>query len=395
MQPLKGITVLDITTMLNGPFCTMLLCEMGANVIKIEPPDGDPWRVMGAGFAGVNRGKRSIIVDLKKEEGKKIAHELVAKADILVENARWGVLHRLGMDYETVEKIRPDIIYLSILGYGPTGPLSSLPGYDPLLQSRSGQSVAQGGLGKPPVFHAVAINDMAGPMLGAYGVALALLARKKTGKGQNVKTSLANAAAAMQAHHFMDYGGVEYQDKGDIDLLGLNATHRHYRTKDGKWLFVLCPNEGHWQHLCGELGLTELITDHRFETADARLKNDDALIEILTGAFVAKNLAEWMAILPQVEVPVATGNLYPESEKDAHLQENAIFDEREHPEFGQVMQVGIMPRFSEISTVIQRHAPSFGEHTEEVLLEMGYSAGQISEWIESGVVRLQPEPVEE
>lgn len=395
MQPLKGTTVLDITTMLNGPFCSMLLGEMGANVIKIEPPDGDPWRVMGAGFAGVNRGKRSIIVDLKKEAGKQIVHEMVAKADILVENARWGVLHRLGMDYETVEKIKPDIIYLSILGYGPTGSLSSLSGYDPLLQSRSGQSVSQGGLGKPPVFHVVAINDMAGPMLGAYGVALALLAHKKTGKGQNIMTSLANAAVAMQAHQFMDYEGVEYQDKGGIDLLDHNATHRYYKTMDKKWLLILCPNAGHWQHLCGELGLDELITDPRFKTAEDRLKNDDALVEILASAFATRNIAEWMAVLPQADVPAATGNLFPESQKDAHFQENKIFDEREHPEFGQVMQVGIMPRFSEITPVIQCHAPSFGEHTEEVLLEMGYPAAQISEWIESGVVRLQPEPIDE
>ncbi|MCP4754955.1 MAG: CoA transferase, partial [Proteobacteria bacterium] len=362
-----------------------------AEVVKIEPPDGDPWRVMGAGFAGVNRGKRSLVVDLKKEAGKRIAHELIARSDILVENARWGVLHRLGMDYETVEKINPDIIYLSILSYGPTGPLSDLPGYDPLLQARSGQSVAQGGLGKPPVFHLVAINDMAAPMLGAYGVALGLLARKKTGKGQNVRTSLANAAAAMQAHQFIDYDGVDYQDLGDTDLLGINATHRHYKTLDGRWLFILCPNEGHWQHLCGELGLADLPADPRFRTRDSRLKNDEALVEILAGSFKSKTLAEWMAILPQADIPVATGNDYPESPKEAHLQENSIFDERDHPEFGRVMQVGLMPRFSEISGVIQRHAPLFGEHTEEVLSELGYTDTQISNFVNERVAYPTPE----
>jgi len=395
MQPLKGITVLDITTMLNGPYCAMLLAEMGAEVIKVEPPDGDPWRVMGAGFAGVNRGKRSIILDLKKEEGKRIAHEIVARSDIVVENARWGVLHRLGMDYETVENIKPDIIYLSILGYGPTGPFSTLPGYDPLLQARSGQSVAQGGLGKPPVFHLVAINDLAGPMLGAFGTALGLLARLKTGKGQNIQSSLANAAAAMQTHQFLDYEGVEYQDLGDSDLLGLNATHRHYQTKDGLWLFLLCPKEGHWQHLCEETGLSDLLTDPRFENAESRLENDDALVEILTDTISTKNLADWMAILPQAEVPVATGNDYPESLKDQHWQENEIYDEREHPEFGSVIQVGLMPRFSEITGVIKRHAPILGEHTEEVLGELGYTENQIAKFLNDDVAFLTPEIEEE
>ena len=395
MQPLNGITVLDITTMLNGPYCAMLLGEMGADVIKVEPPYGDPWRVMGAGFAGVNRGKKSIIVDLKKEEGKQIVYELVAKSEILVENARWGVLHRLGMDYDTIKEIKPDIIYLSILGYGPTGPFSDLPGYDPLLQARSGQSISQGGLGKPPVFHTLAINDMAGPMLGAFGVALGLLARLKTGEGQNIQTSLANAAVAMQAHQYLKYDGVEYQDKGDSDILGLNATHRYYRTGDDRWLFLLCPNEGHWQHLCKETGLTGLLTDPRFESIDNRLENDNDLAEILNQIFLTKTLAEWMAILPQADIPVATGSEYPGSQKIQHLQDNEIYDQRDHPEFGLVTQLGIMPRFSEISGVIQRHAPVFGEHTESVLLDLGYSDSQIAEFVNDNVVLLTPEAEEE
>lgn len=391
MQPLEGTTVLDITTMINGPYCAMLLAEMGAEVIKIEPPDGDPWRVMGGGFVGVNRGKRSIVLDLKSDEGREIAHGLAAQADILVENARWGVWHRLGLDYDTLKRIKPDLIYLSILGYGPTGPLSHLPGYDPLLQARSGQMVTQGGLGKPPVFHALPINDMAGPMLGAFGVALGLLARQQSGKGQNIQTSLANAAAAMQAHQFMDYEGMEIRDYGDSNLLGLNATHRHYQTKDERWLFVLCPNQGHWQHLCGEMDLSHLPTDPRFETTEARLENDDALIEILGRAFKTRTLEEWMAILPQADLPVAPGRVYAERLVDVHMQENHMFDEREHPEFGSVKQVGLMPRFSEISGIIRRHAPLYGQHTKEVLLELDYTPSQISEFVKKGVAYLTPE----
>ncbi len=395
MLPLEGINVLDITTMINGPYCAMLLAEMGAEVIKIEPPDGDPWRIMGGGFVAVNRGKRSVVVDLKDDKARKIAHDLAARADILVENARWGVWHRLGMDYETLVKINPDIIYVSVLGYGPTGPLSHLPGYDPLLQARSGQMVTQGGLGKPPVFHALPVNDMAGPMLGAFGAALGLLTRKRTGKGQNIQTSLANAAAAMQAHQFLDYDGIQYEDRGGTDLLGRHALHRNYEAKDEQWLFILCLSEGHWKNLCRATKLTDLLTDPRFDTADARSENDDALTEILTRAFLTRTSEEWLAALPQADIPSAVGTAFAGRMADAHLIENDTFDEREHPEFGMVKQLGFMARFSDIPGIIRRHAPLYGQHTEEVLGELGYSEEQIAAFVEEGIAFLTPDPEEE
>jgi len=395
MHPLEGIRVLDITTMINGPYCAMLLAEMGAEVVKIEPPDGDPWRIVGGGFVAVNRGKRSIAVDLKTEQAQRIAQDLAARTDILVENARWGVCHRLGLDYDTLVKINPEIIYVSVLGYGSTGPLSALPGYDPLLQARSGQMVTQGGLGGPPVFHRLPINDMAAPILGAFGAVLGLLSRKRSGGGQNIQTSLANAAAAMQAHQFLDYSGVEYGDHGDAGLLGRHATHRNYETKDGGWLFVLCPGEGHWQSLCREAGLANLLTDPRFQTATLRAENDDALVEILTAAFLTRTAEEWMAILPQADVPVASGSGLAGIVQDAYLLDNGTIDEREHPELGPVKQLGIMPRFSEISGIIRRHAPLYGQHTEEILSELGYTEAQIAAFVEEGVAFLTPGPEEE
>jgi len=386
MHALEGITVTDITTMINGPYCAMLLAEMGAEVIKIEPPDGDPWRGIGGGFLGVNRGKRSICIDMKKERGQKIARDIAAKSDILVENARWGVWHKLGMDYASLTEINPDIIYLSILGYGPTGPYSDLPGYDPLLQARSGQMVGQGGLGEPPVFHVIALNDMAGPMLGAFGIALALLTRIRTGKGQNVQMSLANAAVALQAHRFIDYESMEYEDLGDTGLLGLSATHRHYKTKDNRWIYILCSSEGHWENLCRLMGLEELITDPRFKTEDTRIKNDCALIEILGNAFLEKTSTEWVAALPQADLPSALGQNIEELMTDSHSLENNLFDEREHPELGMVKQLSFCPQFSETSGVIRRTAPLLGQHTEEILLELDYTGEKIAELLEDKVV---------
>jgi len=395
MLPLEGITVMDITTMINGPYCAMMLAEMGAEVIKIEPPDGDPWRVMGAGFIGVNRGKRSVAIDFKTEAGRQIGYRLAARADVVVENARWGVWHRLGMDYGAVKRINPEIIYVSIVGYGTTGPLSALPGYDPLLQARSGQMVAQGGIDKPPVFHLLPINDMAGPMLGAFGAALGLLARKRTGNGQNVHTSLANAAAAMQAHQFLDYGNVTYQDLGDSHLLGLHALHRNYQAKEGRWMFILCPTAGHWQQLCTEMDLPHLIDDPRFQNAQDRRENDPLLSEILEKAFADRTVAEWMAKLPQVDLPVTSCITYADRLVDDHAIENRLLSEREHPELGTVRQVGIIPRFSEIEGIIRRHAPVFGEHTEEALLELGYSPSDIADYVDKNVVFLSSDPEED
>jgi len=377
MYALDGIRITDFTTMMNGPWTTALLSDMGAEVIKIEPPDGDPWRRSAGGFQGCNRGKRSIALDLKKPEGKEIVHRLIARSDIVAENARWGVWHKLGLDYEAVVKIKPDLIYLSVLGHGSTGPYSTWPAYDPLLQCRSGQMVTQGGLGKPPVFHAVAINDAAGPMLAAYGVVLALMVRNKTGKGQHIETSLTNAAVAMQSGDFVDYPGMQRKYLGDTGILGLSATHRHYQAGDGRWLFVLCPHEEHWQGLCRAMSLLRLLSDPRFATGEKRVANNGALVEILSAAFKGKPAADWIAALRQAGVPVTLGQTLDELLNDPHCRENNVFDDKDHPQWGRVRTVGIGPRFSEMSGIIRRPAPLLGEHTPEVLTELGYSKEQI------------------
>lgn len=392
MHPLDGIRVVDITTMLNGPFTTMLLSDMGADVIKVEPPDGDPWRIVAGGFMACNRGKRAIAIDLKKEEARQIVCDLVAKSDMLVENARWGVWHRLGLDYDSLVKINPDLIYVSALGHGSTGPYSKAPGFDPLLQTRSGQSVGQGGIGKPPVFHRIPINDQATPLLGAYGAVLALLARIRTGKGQHVETSLTNASITMQSGDFIDYEGMHRKYVGNTGIRGVNATQRHYQTGDGRWIFIFCPREETWKSLCETMGLKPLISDPRFETPEKRAENDEALVDILSDAFKGRPSQDWIAALPQADIPAAMGQTFEEVMNDTHCAENELFDVREHPQLGRVKQLGLTTRFSDMSGIIRRPAPLLGQHNEEVLLELGYSKERIAELQEKKAV-IQAKPI--
>ncbi|MFC1977226.1 CaiB/BaiF CoA transferase family protein [Chloroflexota bacterium] len=379
LHVLDGIRVADFTTMLNGPYTTILLSDMGADVIKVEPPDGDPWRIVGGGFMAVNRGKRSIAVDLKKGEAKEVIHRLIASSDIMVENARWGVWHRLGLDYDSVARIRPDIIYVSVLGHGSTGPYSGWPAYDPLLQCRSGQMVTQGGIGKPPVFHAIALNDLATPMLGAYGAMLALYDRTRTGKGQHVETSLTNASVTVQSGDFIDYPNMKRTYPGDTGILGLSATYRQYQGEDGRWFFVLCAEELQWRSLCRAIQQEELLSDLRFQTPEKRAENDEGLAEILAAAFADKPAADWVQVLRAEEVPVVPSRTGTEVLNDPYLLATGVLEEQTHPEHGWVKLLGVVPRFSGMSGVIRRPAPLLGEHTEEVLRELAFAEEQITE----------------
>ena len=386
MHPLDGIRIVDFTTMLNGPYTTTLLADMGAEVVKVEAPDGDPWRNVGGGFVAVNRGKRALCVDLKKEEAREIVYKLVEKSDGVVENARWGVWHKLGLDYDSLVKKKPDLVYVSVLGHGSTGPLSSTPGYDPLLQARSGESIAQGGFGKPPVFHQVAINDMANPMLGAYGAVLAFLVRARTGKGQHVESSLTNASIALQSGDFIDYEGLERRYKGDTGIKGLSATHRYYEAGDKRWVFVLCRQQEHWQNLCRVLGLEELTSDPRFESEGEREKNDEALVEILSNAFQAKSSSEWLEALSKTNLNHALAQSSEEVLKDPHCDANNFFIEMKDPQFGLMRFLDVGPKLSGTPGIVRRPAPMLGHHTEEIMTELGYTQEQIDELKEKRII---------
>ncbi|MFO7964438.1 MAG: CoA transferase [Desulfobacterales bacterium] len=378
MHPLEKVRVADFTTMINGPYATMMLSDMGADVIKIEPPYGDSWRAVGGGFLSCNRGKRAVAVDLKKAEGRQVVFDIIETSNIVVENARWGVWHKLGLDYESVKEKKPDLIYLSILSFGSTGPDGENPGFDPVLQARSGQMVGQGGIGKPPVYHLIALNDQAAPMLGAYGAVLALLSQIRHGKtARRVETSLTNASIALQAGEFVDYEGENVRRPGDTDLRGLNALIRLYQAADGRWLQLCCPYERDWQNLCRIPEFDFLLSDPRFASSENRIENDAALTGLLSKTITQKTVTDWIPILQENEVPAAPAQSADEVLQDSHCLKAGVFDDRKDSVFGMARLVGIGPQFSESSGIIRRPAPLLGEHTEEVLTEIGYAKEKI------------------
>ena len=380
MLPFEKIRVADFTTMLAGAGICTNLSDMGADVIKVEAPGADPWRVMGGGFMPTNRGKRAIVIDLTKDEGRQIAYKLISTSDVMVENSRPGIMERLGLDYESVKKVRPEIIYVSSPAYGAQGPDVKRPGYDPLLQALSGQMEGQGGVGQVPVFHKIALNDEAAPAIGAFGAALAIFQKLKTGKGQFVETSLLNCAVALQSERFIDHKGRKHKNEGGWDIKGKSATNRMYQAMDGDWFYVMCTKEEHWQALCGAIGMSELTTDPRFATPRARAKHDKALAKILEASFLTTLAVAWVPVLQMAGVPCVPCTGMDAIFKDPHCAETDFFIFQDHPMYGRVQLPGVIPQFSETPGAVPRYAPLLGEHTEEVLLEIGYTKEQIEDF---------------
>lgn len=381
-MPYENIRIADFTTMLAGAGVTREMGDLGADVIKIEPVDGDPWRMLAGGFMGVNRGKRGIVIDLRKDEAHPIAYKLISTCHVLAENSRPGTMEKLGLDYAAVKKINPDIVYLSAPAFGSKGPDYARPGYDPLFQAMSGQMEAQGGKGNIPVFHKISINDEMGPLLGAFGTSLALFHKLRTGKGQLVETSLLRSAVTLQSGSFIKYKNMKRKYVGKPDIKGLSATNRLYQGIDGEWFYLYCATEENWKSLCEVIGMPNLVADPRFATPAARKRNDRELIKILTEIFLTTYSNVWAFMLIIKGVPAGSAlhidNLL---KSDSHCEQTGVFEVQQDPQYGTVKLLGIVPEFSDTPGKIKRPAPLLGQHTEEVLKEIGYSKEMISDFI--------------
>jgi len=380
-HPLDGVRIVDLTAYIAGSYTTALLGDLGALVVKVESPAGDGFRMMAGSFQGWNRGKRAAIFDLTRDEGRGALYRMVREADVVVENYRPGVARKLGVDYDTLRAIKPDIVYCSVTGYGQTGPSVKSPAFDPLMQSQSGAMHAQGGEGQPPVFLRVAITDYAAAIIAASGVAAALVHRARTGEGQRLETSMVNAAVAIQAAEFMAYKGKQAPRR--VGEMGVDATYRLYQASDG-WLFLSCRDDTSWTKAANVLGRPELA--QRYPDAASRATNDAALCKELEAVFKKGTAADWVGKLQAAGVRCARSRVMLDFHDDAWAIARGLTVSADSPDAGPVKQMGPAIRFSDTPAIARGPAPGHGQHTDAVLAELGYSDADIAALRYSGAV---------
>lgn len=383
-QPLAGVRVLDLGAFIAGTFAPTVLANLGADVIKIEPLEGDAFRTYGLMFVGNNQGKRSLALDLKTETGKAAFLDLVRGADVVLDNYRLGVRERLGIDYASLAAINPRIITCSVTGYGPSGPLAANPGFDPLLQAESGMMMAQGG-GAEPVFYQIAVNDTATAIMAAFGMVLALHAREATSRGQEVSTCLANQTILCQSGELTTWPGAPAPPIGGRDFLGPTALRRFYATLDG-WLLLACAEPLHFHHAAVALGHPEWAGR---TTAERALEESSGgwLAEAIGAALAERTTADALDQLTTAGVPAAPA-LSPQAlHSDPWLRANDFWWDFEHPDFGPVTGPRSYGTWDGVASVFPRRAPFIGEHSAAVLAEFGFDSERVAALVACGAVR--------
>ncbi len=371
--PLAGVRVLDLGTVIAGAYASSILANFGADVIKIESADGDPFRPYGTGFVNYNRGKRGLGLDLKHPEGRAVFLEMARHADVVIDNYRLGVRARLGIDYEALKAVNPRIISCSINAYGSVGAEAHLPGFDPLLQARSGMMAAQGGPGNEPVFHSVAINDVATAAMTSFGVIAALNARQTTGLGQNIETCLAAQSAMFQSGDLTTWPGAPPAPTGDVDNIGFSALDRFYPCADG-WLTLGLTTQDQAEALAKVLGakgwrgrFADLLDQPR--RGDLADEIEMLLSDRERDATVAALLAAGVPATPVFQGDEAQGQEW--------LWDSGFYELRSHPDWGDLIASRAYADFSRGGAGFERLHPELGEHSVEVLLEYGLDMDRI------------------
>ncbi|MHA1595756.1 MAG: CaiB/BaiF CoA transferase family protein [Candidatus Baldrarchaeia archaeon] len=390
MELLKGIRILDLTRLLPGDFCTLLLADMGAEVIKIEEPRaGDYIRwypPLVAGYSAmhyyINRNKKSVTLNLRTEEGREIFYRLVKKADVVVESFRPGVVKSLRIDYETVKRYNPQVIYCSISGYGQTGPYRDFPGHDLNYIAIAGILGITGRRGGPPIIPGVQIADLSSGMFAAMAILAALIARERTGRGQYIDVSMLDCAISWLSIHAINYFIENVEPKrGEMLLNGGFPFYNVYETKDGKYITIACLEPKFWENFCKAVGRDDLRSKH-FVTGDEREK----VFEELRKIFKEKTRDEWFSILSKADVCCGPVYTFGEVFNDPHVKERGMVIEVEDKRTGKLKQLGFPVKFSDAKMSVRNVGPVLGEHTVEVLRELGYSDNQIRELKERGVI---------
>ena len=384
---LEGIKVLDFTTALAGSLGPKLLADLGADVIKIESLEGDPFRSRAGNFIAWNSGKRSIVIDLHHERGRQIIYKMVKQSDVVAENFRPMTTERLGIEYRKLRAINPKLVYSSVSAWGDTGPYSNRPGYDAVLQAESGIMDNQGRGQETPMDLSHAEVDVATALLHTFSILSALYARQRTGIGQHVKTSLMSGALAVQPDTFIFYDGMREPIIAGKGYLGPTATEHFYKTQD-RWIFIECKDEAFWGKLCQAIGKPEMKDDERFRSASRRRENNEALVSILENTFSKRTSSEWLAQLDQAGVPCAPVNSHEEIPRQAQIAAGDLIGEHYEPLIGGYLQhLKTRFRLSETPGALLRPAPLLGEHTNEVLTALAYSSNDIEELRRLRIIR--------
>lgn len=382
--PLAGVRVLDLGAFIAGTYAPTFLANFGADVVKVEPTTGDPFRAYGLGFIGYNLGKRSLAIDLKTAAGREVFLELVRNSDVVLDNFRMGVRERLGIDYASLAAVNPRIITCSVTGYGPVGPLSADPGFDPLLQARSGMMAAQGG-DDEPVFHQIPVNDTATALMSAFAILTALHTRERTGRGQEVYTSLANQTVMFQSGELTTYPGAPTPPRGGRDFLGLNALRRFYRCADG-WIAIGATQPAHFHGLANALEHTEWAGRIVAETALAA-PGDGELAAQIAAAIAPLTRADALDRLLTQQVPAAPATDRFEMFEPGFLRDNGMFQETVDPGLGPITTVRAYAEWGRSRTGFELPAaPAMGEHSRAILADFGFAEKQIDALIEEGTV---------
>ena len=381
---LDGIRIVDLTTVVLGPYALQILGDLGADVIKVEAPEGDSMRhvgcqrseAMGPVHLTINRNKRGVALDLRNEAARAALLELIRTADVFVHSMRPAAAARLGLDYDAVRALRPDVIYCRATGYGSDGPYAGRPAYDDMIQGLSAMTSLNAMLAGEPRFTPTIMADKTVGLTLAYALLAALFHRERSGEGQLVEVPMFETMASfMMVEHI--WGRVYDRDAGALGYNRImNPLRKPYRTQDGH-LCVLAYSNKNWRDLVTAAGRPELAMDERFTTPEKRNRNGDALYTLMVEIIATRTSAEWLDLLLRLDVPVAPMNRPQDLFTDPHLQAVDFFFSATHPTEGEIVQMAPPVQMSATPLTVRRLAPTIGEHTEEVLREAGLDDAQI------------------
>lgn len=394
MQPLQNIRVLDLSRVLAGPYCTMVLGDLGAEVIKVEPPEGDETRGWGPPFASgesayylcVNRNKRSMVVNLKTDVGKSILRELAMQSDVLVENFRPGTLKKFGLDFETLHTLNPGLVYCSISGFGQTGSLCDKPGYDFMIQAMGGIMSVTGEPDGEPMKVGVAVADLFAGQNAVISILAALQARTFTGEGQYIDIALFDSELGWLANVASNFliSGKNPRRYGNAHAN--IVPYQSFQASDG-WFVVAVGNDKQFESFCKVIGKPELSVDERFSTNSARVQNREVLIPMLKPIFLEKSVSDWLLLIGD-QFPCGPINTVEEVFAMPHVKEREMLVEMQHPTIGALPLVGSPLKMGGTPVSYRLPPPLIGEHTKDILTRvLGLSSEMVTELRESGCVK--------